>query len=297
VNAKVVVLAASACESARLMMNSKSVRHPNGLGNSSGVLGRYLHDSTGVSMGGVIPDLFGRKRYNEDGVGNMHVYTPWWLDNKKLDFPRGYHIEYWGGMGQPGYGFGFGMESMNGKYLVNGQKKEAGGYGKSLKEDIRFFYGAGVGMGARGEAIPLYDNYCEIDPNMVDKYGIPVLRFHVKWSEHEIGQAKHMNDTFKEIFHNMGAVIAWGGNNDASNNYGLETPGKIIHEAGTARMGNNPKTSVLNKWNQAHDCKNLFVVDGAAFTSQADKNITWTILALSMRASDYMVDELKRGNI
>jgi choline dehydrogenase-like flavoprotein len=297
VNGKIVVLAASACESARLMLNSKSVRHPDGLANSSGVLGRYLHDSTGVSMGGVIPTLFGRKRYNEDGVGNMHVYTPWWLDNKKLDFPRGYHIEYWGGMQQPSYGFGFGIESMNGKYLVNGQKKEAGGYGKSLKEDYRYFYGATVGMGGRGEAIPMFDNFCEIDPGTVDKYGIPVLRFNVKWTEHEIKQARHMGETFKEIMHNMGAVITWGGDGNAGNNYGLETPGKIIHEAGTARMGSSAKTSVLNKWNQAHDCKNLFVVDGAAFTSQADKNITWTILALSMRASDYMVDELKKGNI
>ncbi|MEQ1586052.1 MAG: GMC family oxidoreductase, partial [Cyclobacteriaceae bacterium] len=94
VNAKVVVLAASACESARLLLNSKSTQFPNGLANSSGVVGKYLHDSTGADMGGILPKLVGRKRYNEDGVGGMHVYTPWWLDSKKLDFPRGYHIEY-----------------------------------------------------------------------------------------------------------------------------------------------------------------------------------------------------------
>lgn len=297
VKGRVVVLAASACESARLLLNSKSPRHPNGLANSSGVVGRYLHDSTGAAMGGVIPNLFGRKRYNEDGVGGMHVYSPWWLDNKKLDFPRGYHIEYWGGMGQPAYGFGFGMEGLNGKYTVHGKQKEAGGYGASLKEDVRFFYGAGVGMAGRGEAIPRYDNYCEIDPNVVDQYGIPVLRFNVKWSDYEIKQAKHMKETFKEIMHQMGAVITWGGNDGPENNYGLESPGKIIHEAGTVRMGKNPKDSALNEWNQAHDCKNLFVVDGGAFTSQADKNITWTILALSMRASEYIVQQLKQGAI
>src|SRR5690606_3276689 len=94
VNAKIVVLAASACESARLLLNSKSSRHPNGLANSSNLVGKYLHDSTGASMGGILPQLLGRKRYNEDGVGGMHVYTPWWLDNRKLDFPRGYHIEF-----------------------------------------------------------------------------------------------------------------------------------------------------------------------------------------------------------
>ncbi|MEJ7675482.1 MAG: GMC family oxidoreductase N-terminal domain-containing protein [Chitinophagaceae bacterium] len=107
VKGKTVILAASACESARLLLNSKSQRHPNGLANSSNVVGKYLHDSTGASMGGVLPQLFNRKRYNEDGVGGMHIYSPWWLDNKKLDFPRGYHIEYWGGMGMPSYGFGW----------------------------------------------------------------------------------------------------------------------------------------------------------------------------------------------
>lgn len=110
-------------------------------------------------------------------------------------------------MSQPAYGFGFGIEGQNGKYEVNGKKKEAGGYGASLKEDYRYFYGAGVGMGGRGEAIPLESNYCEIDPNVVDQFGIPVLRFNVKWSDHEIKQAKHMKETFKEIMHNMGAVI------------------------------------------------------------------------------------------
>jgi choline dehydrogenase-like flavoprotein len=296
VKGRTVILAASACESARLLLNSKSVRHQNGLANSSGVVGKYLHDSTGAAMGGVLPALFDRKRYNEDGVGGMHIYSPWWLDNKKLDFPRGYHIEYWGGMSMPSYGFGFNMENMNGKYLVHGKKKEAGGYGASLKEDIRFFYGASVGMAGRGEAVAREDNLCEIDPTVVDKYGIPVLRFNVKWSDYEVKQAKHMKETFKEIMHNMGAIITWG-DDGPENDYGLEAPGKIIHEAGTVRMGDDPRKSALNKYNQAHDCKNLFVVDGGPFVSQADKNITWTILALSMRASEYLVGEMKKGNV
>jgi choline dehydrogenase-like flavoprotein len=297
VNGKVVVLAASACESARLLLNSKSARHSNGLGNSSGLVGKYLHDSTGAAMGGVLPQLFGRKRYNEDGVGGMHVYTPWWLDNKKLDFPRGYHIEYWGGMGMPGYGFGFGMQGMNGKYPArNGVKKEAGGYGASLKDDYRYFYGAGIGMSGRGEAVAREDNYCEIDPDTVDKYGIPVLRFHYKWSDYEINQARHMQETFQEILTKMGAVITWG-ISGKDQDYGLEAPGRIIHEVGTTRMGNDPKRSVTNSFNQLHDCKNVFVVDGGPFVSQADKNPTWTILALSMRASEYMIGEMKKHNL
>ncbi|MBX9783919.1 MAG: GMC family oxidoreductase [Chitinophagaceae bacterium] len=297
VKGKVVIVAASACESARLLLNSKSQRHPNGLANSSNVVGKYLHDSTGAAMGGVLPQLFGRKKYNEDGVGGAHIYSPWWLDNKKLDFPRGYHIEYWGGMGQPAYGFGWDIHTYNGKYAVAGKQKEAGGYGASLKEDYRFFNGAGVGMAGRGEMIATEDNYCEIDPYVVDKYGIPVLKFNVKFSDHEIKQARHMKETFREIMHNMGAVITWGNDGAEKNMYGLNKPGEIIHEAGTVRMGNDPKTSALNKFNQAHDCKNLFVVDGGAFVSQADKNITWTILALSMRASEYIVKQLKKGNL
>ena len=106
-----------------------------------------------------------------------------------------------------------------------------------------------------------------------------------------------MKETFAEILHSMGAVITWGGDDGPENNYGLHNPGKIIHEAGTARMGNDPRSSALNKYNQAHDCKNLFVMDGAAFVSQADKNITWTILALALRSSEYLVDQMKKKNL
>jgi choline dehydrogenase-like flavoprotein len=297
VSARTVILAASACESARLLLNSKSAQHPNGLANSSNEVGKYLHDSTGAGMGGILPKLVGRKRYNEDGVGGLHVYSPWWLDNKKLDFARGYHIEYYGGMGMPGYGFGFGMQGTNGKYPGrDGKQKQAGGYGASLKDDYRYFYGAHFGMDGRGEAIAREDNYCEIDPNVVDKFGIPVLRFHYKWTDQEVKQAKHMKDTFREIIHKMGGVITWG-DDGSENDYGLQAPGQIIHEVGTTRMGNDPKKSVLNKYNQAHDCENLFVMDGGAFVSQADKNPTWTILALAMRASEYLIEEMKKQNI
>ena len=298
VSGRVVILAASTCETARLLLNSKSARHPNGLANESNVVGKYLHDSTGASMSGILPDLFHRKRYNEDGVGGMHVYSPWWLDNKKLDFPRGYHIEYGGGMDMPLYGFNWDIQDTNGKIKINGVQKEAGGYGASLKQDIRYVYGADIGMAGRGEAVANINNYCEIDPTgVVDKYGIPVLRFHVKHSSYEINQAKHMKKTFAEILHNMGAIITGGDKDDASTNWGLNDPGNVIHEAGTVRMGNDPKTSALNKWSQAHDCKNLFCVDGSQFVSQADKNITWTILALSMRASDNIIDQMKKQNI
>jgi choline dehydrogenase-like flavoprotein len=296
VNGKMVILGASAGESARLLLNSKSAAHPGGLANSSGVVGRYLHDSTGSSAGGFLPQLLDRKRYNEDGVGSVHIYSPWWLDNKKLDFPRGYHIEYGGGMHMPTYGFGFGMQNMNGKVPGrDGKMKAAGGYGASLKDDYRRFYGTQFGMAGRGTALARYDNYCEIDPKVVDKYGIPVLRFHYKWTNDEINQAKHMQETFQEIMHNMGAI--YGPPQGKETNYGLEAPGRIIHEVGTVRMGDDPKKSALNKYCQAHDCKNLFVVDASPFVQQGDKNATWTILALSMRTSEYILQQRKMLNV
>jgi choline dehydrogenase-like flavoprotein len=288
VRAKIVVLAGSACESARLMLNSKSARHPAGLGNSSGHLGRWLTDSTGASVSGIIPRLMDGPAYNEDGVGGMHLYMPWWADNKKLDFPRGYHIEIGGGRRMPGYGFGGGIQ--------NNPYGQGGGYGKSLKDEYRKFYGASVGFAGRGEQVATFDNFVDIDPNVVDRYGIPVARFNFRWSDHEYLQAKHMQETFREIIHQMGGTPT-SPMPTKEEGYGLETGGRIIHEAGVTRMGNDPKTSVLNKFCQAHDAKNVFVADAGPFVSQADKNLTWTILALSARTSDYIAEERKKGNI
>jgi choline dehydrogenase-like flavoprotein len=299
VKGKVVVLAASACESARLLLNSKSEKFPNGLGNSSDVVGKYLTDSTGASQGALIPKLVDGIPHNEDGVGGMHLYVPWWLNDKKLDFPRGYHIEVWGGRGMPGYGFGGGIQNQN-NYLgiidENPREKGGGGYGLTLKNDYRRLYGAVVGFSGRGEAIARKENYCEIDPNVVDKYGIPVLRFNYQWSEYEVKQAKHMQETFEEIISAMGGISLWG-KPGKENQYGLAKPGEIIHELGVTRMGNDPKTSVLNKYCQSHDVKNLFVADGGPFVSQADKNPTWTILALAWRTSEYIIQEMKANNL
>ncbi len=289
--ARVVVLGASACSSARILLNSKSKQHPNGLGNSSDIVGRYLHDSTGSGLTAFVPALMDRKVYNEDGVGGMHVYSPWWGDNSKLNFPRGYHIEVWGGLGMPAYGFGFDTESIN-KYIG----KQVGGYGDKLRDDVKRFYGSIVGLAGRGESIAHYDNRCELDENVVDRFGIPVLQFNYKWSDYERNQAKHMVDSFEEILTNMGGIVM-GDKPGKDKDYGLLNPGQIIHEVGTTRMGNDPKKSVTNKYQQLHDAKNVFIVDAGPFTSQADKNCTWTIMALSMRASEYIVDQFKKQNI
>ena len=284
ISARIVVLAASACETARLLLNSKSSQFPNGLANSSGTVGKYLTDTTGTDLAGFIPSMMDHVPHNEDGVGGMHIYMPWWLDNTKLDFPRGYHIETYGGRGVPSAGF------MSGIHRYPG----GGGYGASLKADYRRYYGASIGFSGRGEMIPNDDCYCEIDPAVVDQYGIPVLRFHWKWTDHEYNQVKHMQETFRAIIAEMGGQVD-SPMPTKDQGYGIANGGSIIHELGGARMGKDPTTSVVNANCQAHDVKNLFIADGAPFVSQADKNPTWTILALSMRTSDYIAQQRKAG--
>ena len=286
VRARVVVLAASALESARLLLNSTSTRFPQGLANSSGTVGRYITDTTGSDLGGFIPRLADGIPHNEDGVGGMHLYMPWWLDNKTLDFPRGYHIEVWGGRGMPSYGFMGGIQNYPG----------GGGYGAQLKDQYRRNYGTVVGFSGRGEMIPNDQSYCEIDPDTVDRWGIPVLRFHWKWADHEIKQVKHMQDTFEALIHEMGGTLMWK-KGTAENDYGISSGGSIIHELGGARMGADPKTSVVNPDCQAWDVKNLFLTDGGPFVSQADKNPTWTILALAMRTSEGISKKMKSGEL
>jgi choline dehydrogenase-like flavoprotein len=285
VNARAVVLAASACESARLLLNSKSTPFPDGLANSSGVVGRYLTDSVGSDGWGIIPQLEKMPPHNHDGVGGMHMYIPWWKFDRKNDFPRGYHIEFGGGREMPGVG------------EFNDLLHEEEGYGVSLKKRARQTYGTGIGLAGRGEMIPNPDTYCEIDPNVVDKWGIPVLRFHFKWSEYEIRQAKDMQETFRAIIEAAGGEYKTKTPISGQHPFGIAEGGKIIHEVGTARMGADPKSSVLNGFCQSHDVKNVFVMDGAPLVTNPDKNPTLTIMALAWRASDYLLDEAKKGNL
>jgi choline dehydrogenase-like flavoprotein len=284
VQARIVVLAASACESARILLNSKSSEHPNGLANSSGVVGKYITDTTGTSVGGFIPKLVDQPAHNCDGVGGLHVYMPWWIDNKTLDFPRGYHIEVWGGRGVPSSGFMGGIH----------RYPKGGGYGKELKADYRHYYGTSIGFDGRGEMIPNEKSYCELDPEKKDRYGIPVLRFHWEWSDHEINQVRHMQETFRALIAQMGGTVS-NQMPGKDRGYGISNGGSIIHEVGGVRMGDDSNSSALNANCQAHACKNLFVADGGPFVGQADKNPTWTILALAWRTSEGIARMMKEG--
>jgi choline dehydrogenase-like flavoprotein len=286
--ARVVVLAASGCESARILLNSKSALFPNGLANSSGKVGRYLMDTVGGGMAGQIPILENCPPSNEDGASVMHMYMPWWKYREqlagKMDFPRGYHIEFGGGRRMPEMGMFTELEQLTG-----------GSYGKKLKEDVRRYYGSIMYFSGRGEMIPNDDSYCEIDPDKKDAWGIPVLRFYFKWSEHETRQVTHMQKTFAEIIETMGGKVLGHPQRDGSK--AISVGGSIIHEVGTTCMGADPKNSVLNQYCQAWDVKNLFVTDGGPFVSNADKNPTLTIMANAWRACDYLAGELKKGNI
>jgi choline dehydrogenase-like flavoprotein len=293
VYAKAVVLAASACESARLLLNSRSSSFPNGLANSSGVVGRYLTDSVGSDLAGYFPQLEKMPAHNHDGVGGMHLYMPWWRFGKKNEFLRGYHIEFGGGRDMPGVG---GFDGVCGEHE---------GYGVSLKQKCRSSYGTVIGFSGRGEMIPNEKSYCEPDPEVKDKWGIPVLRFHWEWSENEIKMAADMQETFRSIVETGGGTVIAGTRrhpkpqDDAKQQPAIRISqgGEIIHELGTVRMGNDAKTSALNRNCQAHDVKNLFVADAAPFVTNPDKNPTLSIMALSWRTSDYLLDQAKKGEL
>jgi choline dehydrogenase-like flavoprotein len=274
---KVVIVAASTLESTRILLNSKSRQHPNGLGNSSGALGHYLVDHFGgVGISASFPTLAGREPVNEDGKATG-LFIPRFRnlnkETKHAKFIRGYGFECWTAIGM-----GTGAKGIP-------------GFGSQLKKQARHWWTAPAYFSVRAAMLSRFENYAEIDPDgVVDAWGIPVLKFHVQHSDNEREMAKDALESGSEILHAAGATNIHAGGE-------ISAPGRIIHELGTARMGNDPKTSVLNKFNQLHDVKNVFVTDGAAFVGSANQNPTLTILALTMRACDYLADELKRGNL
>ena len=218
--ADVVVLAASACESARILLNSKTALFPDGLANDSGLVGKYLMDTVGAGVSGQIPALENLPRHAEEGASAMHLYMPWWLYSEQLggelDFARGYHVEFGGGQRMPGYGAFSGLEPLT-----------EGAYGQRFKEECRRYYGSFMYFDGRGEMIPNEDSYCEIDPEVVDEWGIPVLKFHWKWSDHELNQAVHMQQTFAEIIEAMGGRVLSAVQTDGAR--AIAAPGQIIH--------------------------------------------------------------------
>jgi choline dehydrogenase-like flavoprotein len=263
VKAKAVVVGASCLESTRILLNS-------GLANSSGALGRYLHDQFYISNSvvAIIPEAKnGARGYAGGG------YIPRYRNltkGEKRDYIRGFSFD-----------FGTG-NTPDPKYF--------GAWGEDLEKQLAAVRGAGFGATLMGEVLPRYENHVSINKDVKDKWGIPVLNFQCKYTDNEFKMAKDAVDSLVEVCHNAGWEIL-------HKNDKMFPPGYSIHELGTCRMGDNPKTSVLNKFNQSHDIKNLFVVDGSSFVTGGSQNPTMTILALSMRASEYLAEQMRAGTV
>ena len=287
VKAKAVVLAASSGETVRILLNSQSARFPEGLANRSGLVGKYVMDSVGASVSGHVPALENLPPHNEDGAGGPHLYVPWWLYKEqlagKLNFARGYHTEMGGSRGMPG-----GRNPLP-------DDLGRGAYGTRFKEAARRYYGSFVGYTCRGEMIPNEHSYADLDPQVKDKWGIPALRWHWKWSGQELKMAEHAMQTYAALIEAMGGTVRTKKGRTGKD--AIEPGGKVIHEVGGALMGADARKSVCNGWNQTWDVKNLFLCDAAPFASNADKNPTLTIMALAWRAGDHIVEQAKKGNL
>jgi choline dehydrogenase-like flavoprotein len=274
-NAKVVVLAASTLESTRLLLLSKSAGRPNGLANSSGAVGHYFCEHVmGPGASGMMPTLRGKAITNDDGrPQSSYVVRFRNITDKHPNFIRGYGLQ--GGSGSAEY---------------PAHAHTTPGFGPAFKRKVRADHSAPINFTAFGEVLARKENQVELDPVAKDGWGIPVLKFNYRFGDNEMKMAKDMAETAGEMLEAAGAE-------EIRVRTDVLTEGWSIHELGTARMGNDPKTSVTNAFGQTHDVKNLFVVDGSIFVSASCQNPTWTILALCWRAMDYLKEELRTGNL
>jgi choline dehydrogenase-like flavoprotein len=275
VTARVVILCAQALESARILFNSANDQFPGGLANSSGVLGHYLMDHLWVAGGasGEFPDAPGPNPSMGAPRRPNGIYTIKMRNTangpREKDYIRGFGFQ---GGGSTNFNFG------------------AAGYGGEYKKALMDPQTT-VGLAGFGEALPRYDNFIAIDPNLSDAYGIPALRLTMSWGENEKKMIPAMAATAAQM------MEAAGAKNIQPYTVVDRVPGYGIHEMGTARMGADAKTSVLNQYLQTHDVKNLFVMDASCFVSGGCQNPTLTIMALAVRGCDYLMDGLKKGEI
>jgi choline dehydrogenase-like flavoprotein len=273
--AKAVVLGASTLESTRLLLLSKSARHPAGLGNSSGHLGHnFCEHVMGPWIVGLAKDLVGKPRTLDDGrPGGFYVPRFRNLKDKQKGFLRGY-----------------GFEGGSGTRMYPDHAASTPGFGSAWKKTVREVSGAFIDMGGFGEVLPRYESYVDIDPEVKDRWGIPALRFHYNFSDNEKRMCEDMAATAKEMFEEAGIEVLHASSAPL-------TEGWSIHELGTARMGSDPKTSVLNSFQQSHDVKNVFVMDGSSHVSASCQNPTWTIMALAWRSCEHLADRIRKGEL
>ncbi len=276
VAAKRLVVAASAVDSTRLLLNSKSRQHPNGIGNGSDVIGRYLVEQFRLQIQAIAPELVGAPASNDDGISGAHMYIPRFEES---DEGRGYLR----GFGVPVTGAGC---AANARFA-----KSVEGFGLTYKQAVKELYPALFKLLPYGEVLPYRHNRISVEGMPNDRFGYPLIRIEYDIGENERRMIARMYDVCEEILHEMKAEPFPYNRGD------IETLGTSIHEHGTCRMGDDPKRSALNSFNQMHEVRNVFVMDGSAFPTATEKNPTLTILALAWRASDYMAEQMRRGEI
>ena len=270
---RLIFLCASALESARILLNSKTARFPTGLANSSGELGRNLMDHPfGAGANGTLPGMEDRKTFGNRPNG---IYVPRFrnVTHKHPRFVRGYGFQ--GGAARRDWGRG----------------ATTPGFGAQFKNALLKSLGPwSLWLGGWGECLPRPDNLVALHPTLKDKWGVPALHIQCTWGPNELAILKDVQVTAAEILEAAGAKDIETFNDELP-------PGLCIHEMGTARMGRDPKTSVLNGWNQSHDVPNLFVTDGACMASSGNQNPSITYMALTARACDHAVEQLKRRDL
>ncbi|MFN7920191.1 MAG: GMC family oxidoreductase [Bryobacteraceae bacterium] len=277
VKARVVVMAASTVDSTRILLNSKSRQHPNGIGNSNDVIGRYLVEQVRFHMYGFVPELMGGAVQNDDGISGEHLYMPRFnhRDGRKRDYLRGFGSQFWGSGAQAGASF----------------SKQLDGFGADFKKGVKRRYPALVALHPYGEVLPYRHNRITVEGTPKDRYGVPIAKIDYRIGDNERKMVAEMYDTAESILRAAKAEIL------PFQRGSLDNAGSAIHEHGTVRMGADPKRSALNGFCQMHEVKNVFVVDGAAFPTATEKNPTLTILAVAWRASDYLAAQMKSGAV
>lgn len=271
--ARVVFLCASALESARILLNSATSRYPNGLGNSSGQVGRNVMDH--IKWGGASGTFDGWRDRQTIGQRPNGIYVPRFrnVTTRHPGFTRGYGFQ--GGSGRAGWE----------------ASARAPGIGLAFKERLTRLGDWTMSFGGFGEMLPNPNNRATLHPTLVDAWGIPTLHIECAWGENELAIHRDMNVTAAEL------LEAAGARDIRPDARGPSTPGNTNHEMGTARMGRDPKTSVLNGWNQTWDVPNVFITDGAFMASSGNQNPSLTYMALTARACHYAVDAMKRGDL
>ena len=277
VYAKRIVVGASCIDSTRLLLNSRSTAYPNGIGNSNDIIGRYLTEQVRFHIVGFAPELIGTKTLNDDGIGGEHIYMPRFnhRDGRKRDYLRGFGAQFWNTGAHPGPGWA----------------KSIPGFGPEYKKAIKARFPALVSMHPYGEVLPRPDNRVTVEGTPLDRYGVPQARIIFSHSENERKMVQDMYDTSEAIMKQANVELL------PYQRGKVDFLGSAIHEHGTCRMGADPKRSALNGFCQMHEVKNVFVVDGSAFTTASEKNPTLTILALAWRATDYMAEQIRAGNL